>query len=102
MKYITDYRELHGDVNKSLHDSVSERAVEEKDRILKYLKTGKIDGVRCSGIYDYIKNEPKPETIRLFTDGEYYWDSEEVYHFEIYNIALNPDFVQKVLSIDKT
>ena len=98
MKYITDYKELHGNENNSLLDYVSAKAIEGKEKILSYLKNGKSDGVRCSGIYDYVTAEPQFDTIHLFTDGEYYWDSEEIYHFEKYNITLNDQFVKKVLS----
>lgn len=98
MKYITDYKELHGNKNISLLDHLSGKEVEGKQRILNYLKNGVKDGVRCSGIYDYVKDEPKFDTIHLFTDGEYFWDSEEIYHFEKYNIPLEKEFLQKVLS----
>ena len=36
-------------------------------------------------------------TVRLYTDGEYSWTSEEIYHFEKYNLELNEDFVKKVI-----
>ena len=98
MKYITDYLEFGGDVNKSVLNFCSTENIVGKDTIIKYLKGGKDDGIRCSVVYDYIKKERKNETTRLFTDGEFYWDSEEIYHFEKYNIILNEDFVRKVLS----
>ena len=97
MKFITDYKEFDGDQDRSLLDHLSEDAIKDKDKILNYLKNGMDDGVRCSGIHDFVKDEPMLDTVRLFTDGEYYWDSEEIYHFEKYNIALNSDFVQKAL-----
>lgn len=98
MKYITDYKELHGNINVSLLDHLSEKPIEGKQKILSYLKNGKSDGVRCSGIFDYVDNDPQFDTIHLFTDGEYYWNSEEIYHFEKYNMKLDDDFVKKVLS----
>ena len=97
MKYITDYKELHGNENVSLLNHISEQAIDGKRKVLLYLKNGNDDGVRCSGVYDYVKAEPQFDTIHLFTDGEYYWDSEEIYHFEKYNLELNPDFVEKAL-----
>lgn len=57
---------------------------------------GKYDGIRCATIYDLIKNEPTFESIYAFTDDEYYWDSEEIYYFENYNLRLNEEFILKV------
>ena len=28
----------------------------------------------------------------------FFWDSEEVYHFDRYNLALKPEFIQKAIS----
>ena len=98
MKYITDYLEFGGDVNKSVINFCTTEDVAGKDTIIKYLKNGIDDGIRCSVVYDYIRKERRNETIRLFTDGEFYWDSVEIYHFEKYNIILSEEFVQKVLS----
>lgn len=98
MKFITKYKEFDTDENESVLDHRSSQEIPEKGTVLRYLKKGKDDGVRCSGIYDFVKNEPQFDTIHLFTDGEYYWDSEEIYHFEKYNIELNEEFVQRVLN----
>lgn len=95
MKFITDYKELGGNQNISLLDHVEKEPIENKEKILDYLKRGKDNGIRCSVIYDYVKDESLSETVKLFTDGEYNWDSEEIYHFEKYNIKLNEDFISK-------
>lgn len=98
MKFITNYKEFGGDDNRSVLDFLREGSPDGKAEILKYLRSGKDDGVRCSGIFDYVKNEPQLDTVHLFTDGEYFWDSEEIYHYERYNVDLDIDFVRKVRS----
>lgn len=98
MKFITNYKELNGDSNESLLDHIAKAPIEGKEKVLSYLRNGKTRGVRCSGIFDYVADDPKFDTIHLFTDGEYFWDSEEIYHFEKYNLSLNAKFVEKVLS----
>lgn len=98
MKFITDFNEFGAEHGKSLLDHLSTNAIEGKAKVLRYLKDGLNDGVRCSGIFDYVKGESTMDTIHLFTDGEYYWDSEEIYHFEKYNIPLDEQFLKKVLS----
>lgn len=98
MRFITNYKELNGASNESLLDHISEKPMQKKEDILEYLKNGEDDGVRCSGIFDYVSGEPTFETIHLFTDGKYCWDSEEIYHFERYNLSLNDDFIEYALS----
>ena len=97
MKFITNYKEFDDDAKESVLEHLLKEPIKNKRFILEYLKNGKDDGVLCSGIYYYVKDEPKFDTIHLFTDGEYYWNSEEIYHFEKYNMVLNEEFVDKVL-----
>ena len=97
MKFITDYCEFGGNKDSHLHDNL-QCETENKDLLLAYLKNGYDDGVRCSNIYDYVKNVRTSETVRLYTDGEYFWDSEEIYHFEKYDIKLDATFVHKVMN----
>lgn len=95
-KFITNYKELRSEGIADLLDGISDRVNEKKGQILKYLKNGKEVALRCASIYDYVKDEPLlGETIKLFTDGEWYWDSAEIYHFEKYNIELNKEFLKK-------
>lgn len=96
MKFITDYKELGGNQNASLLDYLEKEPIDNKEKTLDYLKNGKDNGIRCSVVYDYVKDESMSETIKLFTDGEFNWDSEEIYHFEKYNLRLNEDFIKKV------
>lgn len=101
MKYITDYKEFDGNPNRSILNYMSSTCIDKKDAILLYLCNGADDGVRCSSVRDYVTETLLPETTRLFTDGEYFWDSEEIYHFKEYNIPLNEDFILKVLKSNK-
>lgn len=98
MRFITDYKELEGNPNISLMDHISETAIPEKGAVLEYLKNGQDDGVRCTTIFDYVKNEGTGETVFLYTDGDFYWTGEEIYLFEHYNLELNPEFIQKVIA----
>lgn len=96
MEFITKCKELHTDKTINILDCISNTPLKNKNKILEYLKSGTYDGVRCSTIYDHVKNEWRiSEGVALFTDGEFYWDSEEIYHFEKYNIELNKEFLKK-------
>lgn len=95
-KFIANYKELRTDENISLMEHISDIQIKNKETILEYLKGGTFNGVRCSSVYDYVSDEPIiSEGTTLFTDGEYYWDSEEIYHFEKYNMELNKEFLKK-------
>ena len=98
MKFITSYAEINERSSESLLDHIKVIPEKRKSKILAYLKSGTPRGVRCASVYDYVENESTFDTIHVFTDGEYRWDSQEIYHFEKYNIALNEQFVEKVLS----
>lgn len=97
MKFITNYKELNGDTSETILDHIAKTPIDSKEKVLDYLKNGKHRGVRCSGVYDYVEDAPQFDTIHLFTDGEYFWDSEEIYHFEKYNMELDQGFIKKVL-----
>lgn len=97
MKFITNYRELGEPTGDSLLNHRERLSKEKKTTILTYLKTGNRYAICCSLIYDYVTDEQTADTIYAFTDGEYKWDSEEIYHFEKYDIALDAQFVRKVL-----
>ena len=98
MKFVTEFKEFHKKCADSMLDHISDQPIEGKEKVLRYLKNAEEDGVRCAGIYDHVEKESTMKTIHLYTDGEYYWTSEEIYHFEKYNIPLNKRFLQKVLS----
>ncbi len=98
MKFIAHYKELGTDDKRSVFDHISKNAIPAKDAILEYLNGGEDAGVRCSSIFDHVQKISTGETICVFTDGEYKWDSEEIYHFEKYNMELDAAFVEKVLA----
>ncbi len=51
-----------------------------------------------STIIDVVTGEDTRLPKALYDDGEYQWNSTFVYHFEKYNLKLNDDFIQHVLS----
>lgn len=98
MKGICDYKEFDPDGSKSLKDFTPQKPIAYKKELLSYLKNGVWDGVRCSTVYDYIAGKKTGNTMNFFTNGRSYaWTSEEIYHFEKYNIELNEDFIRHVL-----
>jgi hypothetical protein len=102
-KFITNYTELNGDENStSIFDCDFAKEHPQKEQILKYLQDWLDGSLRCSVICDKVTNSlPREngEFIQIYDhdDGEFLWDDEEVYHFEKYNVELNPEFVEKIL-----
>ncbi len=99
MKHISMYHGLVDDMSRSVRmlDHVEWLPRDKKAVVLTYLKEREFWAIRCALIHDYVANCDTADTIFLFTDGEYEWDSQEIYHFEKYDIALDAQFVRKVL-----
>ena len=75
-----------------------------KRKVLDYLKRHgeEYACLTCSAM-DYVTNKHiKGISLKTFTDGEYLWTNEEVYHFEKYNLKLNDDFIRHVLEQEDT
>lgn len=103
MKFITKYDKLDVNEKMKIGEYISVVEHDQKSIILQYLKNGMDAGVRCSSVFDYIKKEYRPRTIHLYTDGEFFWNDEDIYHFEKYNLQLNEEFINKVFqNIEKS
>lgn len=96
-KFIDNYKEFGAKSNESVRSHVSDAPIPEKERILRYLKSFPNYGTRCSTLYDYVEDVLYSPTVFSHYDGTYYWDDEEVYHFEKYNMKLEENFIQWVL-----
>ncbi len=96
-KLICNYKEIHQNKNMSLLDNINFK-VERKNEILRYLKNEEFyDGVRCSTLKDFVKKENTHLPTYAYFDGEYFWNDEEIYHFENYDMRLNEEFIAHVL-----
>lgn len=96
IKFITKYKEFGGDGDSAL-DHVAPLNPADKEKVLKYIKSFKPDAIRCSLIKDYFSGEQTPLSIYVYSDGEYDWADDEIYHFEKYDIELNANFLKKIL-----
>lgn len=97
-KYITNCIEFNPNATSSVAEELY--ANEEKGNraiILNYLRGEHYVGIGYAKVRDRITGKYQPGVMRIYTDGEYKWTEEEIYHFETYDIPLNKDFVKKVL-----
>ncbi len=99
MKYVSDCKEIEeGNKDRSLLDHCSENEIREKSMVLDYMCNAKfLDAVRCGHVFDYVTNQLIGITNREYTDGEFFWTEEDRYHFDHYNMELDPSFVEKAI-----
>ena len=101
MKVISSVREFSGDDNhRSVKDSIGQRELACKEKILKYLNSFEADCAAGMSLRDEITGEYVDSGVSGYEDGQYYWDTREIYHFEKYNMELNEDFVEYVSRMD--
>lgn len=100
MNFICEYQELDRNNNTlpSIKDGISDFAIKNKERILRYLKSGKTKFISPSAIVDIFTGKTVNIELCIYTDGAYAWSSETMYYFEKYNLKLNQDFIDFVLS----
>jgi hypothetical protein len=62
------------------------------------MKSIEPDIVQARAMQDHISGKQLIGSVETIDDGAYYWTSEEIYHFEKYDLKLNTDFIDHVLS----
>lgn len=98
MNAISDYKEINGNASSPSIRSGIGFENQNKTAILEYLKKNEAEAVQARSMTDYISGTPLHDSVECFTDGKFFWTSEEIYHFEKYNLKLNDDFIQYVLN----
>ena len=97
MKYIIDY-DLEGVTVQEFKNLCSD-APSKKAEISNYLKSFNAWGYTTEPLSDILTGEIIQENgCASYTDGEYEWYDDWIYHFEKYNLKLNDDFIAHVLS----
>lgn len=83
---------------KEFEKNTSETAIPCKEKILGYMKKFDPCAFTTQPVYDRITGEKVVKADNEHSDGEYSWYESDIYHFEKYNLKLNDDFIQHVLS----
>lgn len=96
-KYILNF-----DIDTLTADKISEHCtkhpIDRKDEIISYMKSGQKEWFTTACVYDIVTKQEIDIPDTGYTDGEYLWYATEIYHFEKYNLKLNDDFIEHVLS----
>lgn len=77
--------------------NISKTPVENKQKILDYLKRFPESAFTSEPVKDKYTNKVVYDANNARSDGEYTWYENEIYHFEKYNLKLNDDFIEYVL-----
>lgn len=96
MKYI-----LNHDIEKmSIQEfkDICTDEIHDKETVLRYLKSFHPNGYTTAYLKDKITGVTVSEGFAGYNDGEYEWYDYWIYHFEKYNLKLNDDFIEHVLS----
>ncbi len=91
-------RSLRNISDAELKANTSSEAMPHKDDILKYMKSFDKTAFTSAPVVDAFTGEKFEEANDARSDGVYTWYESQIYHFEKYNLKLNDDFIQHVLS----
>ena len=101
MIVIGKYREIYNDnslpsIKENIHIPL-----ENKDRILRYMKRFKSTSSSPAIVNDVITGERLSIPLECSNDGVFAWRSDIVYYLEKYDLRLDPDFIQHVFEQTK-
>ena len=90
---------MEGKCDVILKEITSYIEMTQNEIILRYFKEHNSETaiITCAST-DYISGEKLSDSVTCFNDGEYCWTSEEIYHFEKYDLKLNDDVIRYILS----
>ena len=99
MKEICNIKEFSNNGNlPSVKEAMSNTEIVAKNKVLQYLKSFNADCAAGMSLVDEVTGETLKSGVNGYNDGEYFWDTRHIYHFEKYNMKLNDDFIKYVLS----
>lgn len=84
----------------SIYDLIQDEPIAQKNKVLEYLKNGKVEAYAPGRLKDIISGEKIEGDICCYTDGIYEWRSDTIYYFDKYNLKLEDQFILHVLKND--
>lgn len=79
-------------------ESIAEYTEFEKSALLQYMKSHEPCAFTSQPVEDVLSGKIVLDADNARSDGLYRWYESEIYHLEKYNLRLNDDFIQHVLS----
>ncbi|MBQ6902815.1 MAG: hypothetical protein IJN71_07415 [Oscillospiraceae bacterium] len=93
------YKEGYNDKTlPSIFDLIQSNPIEEKNKILAYLKSKQPDAYAPNIFVDIIKKKSVGGPFCCYHDDFFTWRTDTIYYFERYNMKLDNRFIEYVLS----
>ena len=96
-KYIFD-KSIKALKRDELLKLTGKHSIANKNIILSYMKKFPECAFTSAPVKDAFTGDTVYDANNARTDGVYQWYESEIYHFEKYNLKLNDDFIEYVLS----
>lgn len=97
MKQVCDVKKLFTDTE-YIRGITSDKPMKDKSKILQHLRSGTVTAAAAGHARDVFSGEVIDGELTYQTDGIYEWRSDIPYYVDKYNMQLNKDFVEYVMS----
>lgn len=94
---LLNWKEFGNDAAPSIRSVFQTAPYEGMDKIIEYLKSGKVGLIAIEKPRDAITGDLLGGSHAILSDGEYSWDSVLPYYVQKYNMRLPEEFENKVL-----
>ena len=93
------YKEFGNDDNDpSIHDYLEKEPYPNQNKIIRFLKNGKIEFARLSRVRDIFTGQRIPHEVLVMSDGDYFWSNTLAWYVEKYNLRMPEEFERYILS----
>lgn len=90
-------REIYKDDKYPSIKDLINKPINEKEKIIEYMKQSKIKAVAPAIITDLINPDIRFAELYFMTDSKYAWRSDVIYYLDKYDMELPEDFIQHAL-----
>lgn len=80
------------------YNLASDTPIPQKNKILSFMRKAPVVAYTSLPVHDRITGDEVFSANNAHSDGIFTWYESEIYHFEKYNLKLNDDFIEYVLS----
>ena len=85
----------------SIHEYLEKEPYINQDKIINFLRDGKIEIAQMSRDRDIFTGERIPYEVLVMSDGDYFWPNTLAWYVEKYNLRMPEEFERYILSKSK-
>ncbi|MEE0264483.1 MAG: hypothetical protein UD936_02555 [Acutalibacteraceae bacterium] len=98
MKFIAETFEFTEEAQFPKTKELLNNPIENKSVIESFFDKHSPDVVLACRAMDYVKEKYIGESLKIYLSGGFCWSNEVVYHFKNYDLRLDEEFIDYVLS----